>query len=135
MTTPTFPPGRYGRRREPRRTPRWVVAVLAGAVVLAGLAVAVGLYRQYGGAPVQGQVTRFTIVSDTEIRVSFRVRKPAGEAATCVVRARSADGAQVGLARVPVAAGPDSVELTHALPTTRRAVTGEVPRCVPGPVA
>ncbi|HEV2088956.1 MAG TPA: DUF4307 domain-containing protein [Cryptosporangiaceae bacterium] len=133
MTTPTFPPGRYGRRREPRRSPRWAVPAIAGVVVLAGLAVAVGLYRQYSASVVRGQVTRYTVVSDAEIRVSFRVHNAAGRAATCVVRARAADGAEVGLARVPVAAGPASTEFTHRLPTTRRAVTGEVTRCVPRP--
>ena len=36
MTAPTFPPGRYGRRRSPRSAPRWVVPVLAVGVVAIG---------------------------------------------------------------------------------------------------
>ena len=52
--TPTLPPGRYGRRREPARARRrWVTAALALMVVVAGLAITVKLYRQYAQAPYQ----------------------------------------------------------------------------------
>ena len=42
-----FPPGRYGRRRDPAhlRRRRWLTFALATLVAAAGLAIAVKLYR------------------------------------------------------------------------------------------
>jgi hypothetical protein len=63
--------------------------------------------------------------------ITFEVTRPAGRAVSCVVRARSRDGAEVGRAVVPVPAsgGNGSVVVTHALPTRARPVTGEVEGC------
>lgn len=130
---PVFPPGRYGHRRAPRRHPRrWLPALLAAATALAGLAVAVRLYQQYGAGPYDAQVVRFTDVTDRQVVVQFQVNLPAGAGATCVVRARDRSGVEVGRQQVRVAAGPDRRPLvSHRLATTARPVTGEVAGCGP----
>lgn len=127
--TPVFPPGRYGRRREPRRRP-WLVALLVAAVVAAGLALSVRLYQQYGDPAYDAQVVRYEI-ADTQVKVEFRVTVPAGGSATCVLRARSRDGAEVGKAEVRVDAPPGETQpvTTYSLATTARPVIGEVVRC------
>lgn len=126
-----FPPGRYGRRRAPRRRHPWVVALLLVAVVAVGAVLAIRLYRQYGDPTYDAQVIGYRGITDTEIVVEFRVNVPAGGAATCVLRARSRDGAEVGKAEVRVSAAPGETRpvTTHRLPTSARPVIGEVLRC------
>jgi Domain of unknown function (DUF4307) len=130
--TLTFPPGRYGRRREPRPGRRWVRAVLVGLVIVAGLLIAYQLTRQYGaGRPYDPAVERFYDVTDRQVVVEFTVRVPEGEAAICAVRARGADGAEVGRDEIRVDPPPGITRPTvvHRLVTTERPVTGEVQRC------
>lgn len=130
--TVAFPPGRYGRRREPRRWPRWLPAVLLVAVIIAGTAIAYQLNRQYGAArPYHPTVERFYDITDQQVVVEFTVRVPDGQAATCAVRARAADGREVGREEIQVDPPPGVTRprVTHRLTTTARPVTGEVQRC------
>ena len=127
MTRPAFPPGRYGRRREPHRAGRWVVPLLATAVVAATLMLAVFAYQRQT-SQVQTTVRKF-VVGTRDVRVTFEVHKPRQVAATCVVRARDIDGREVGRALVKVPAGRRNVTLTYVLRTSGPPVTGEVSRC------
>jgi hypothetical protein len=125
---PSYPPGRYGRRREPRPRRRWLVAVLAVAVGLAALAISIRMFQQYGQPDFEPQVRRYYDVTDTGITVEFSVRQPPGKPGTCVVRARSAAGAQVALDHVDTPVGT-RVVVTHRLTTSARPAVVEVPRC------
>lgn len=130
--TPSFPPGRYGRRRAPRRTPRWLPIVLAVGVVAVGTAVAMVLSQAYGpGRPYDATVHRFYDVTDEQVVVEFSVVVPEGETAVCAVRARAAHGGEVGREEVRVAPPPGETRplVVHRLATIERPVTGEVPRC------
>ena len=128
--TAKYPPGRYGRRREPQPRRRWLVFVLAALVGVAGLAVAWQLYRQYGPQEYEPQVQRFYGIADDGITVEFVVRKDADKRATCSVRARSSRGEEVGLAQVDVPEGAETL-VTYRLATSDRPVTVEVPGCGP----
>ncbi|TDB80122.1 MULTISPECIES: DUF4307 domain-containing protein [unclassified Micromonospora] len=131
--TPVFPPGRYGRRREPRRRrpllAGLLVAGLAGVLVLA----ASQLYTRYGDPNYDAQMITYADLTDTGVRVDFRVTVPAGGSAVCLLRARSHDGAEVGREEVPVSAAPGERHLVvrHRVPTTARPFIGEVLRCRP----
>lgn len=135
---PGFPPGRYGRRREPRHRPRWVrlatLAALLAAVVLAGTVAAAVLARQYGpGRPYQPTVERYYNITDSQVVVEFTVAVPAGETAICAVRARGEHGREVGREEVRVTPPPGvgRPRVVHRLATTERPATGEVQRCWP----
>lgn len=130
--TPTFPPGRYGRRRERRPTPRWVPVTVGAAVVILGVVVAVLLTQKYGaGRPYDVTVERYYDITDTQVVVEFTVVVPEGEAAVCAVRALARDGREVGRDEVRVTP-PEGVTrplVVHRLRTTERPVRGDVPRC------
>ncbi|MFI5935544.1 DUF4307 domain-containing protein [Actinoplanes sp. NPDC051494] len=129
-TTPVFPAGRYGRRRDGRRH---LAGPIAFAVVLA-IAVTVlvvRLYGQYGGTDYDAQIVRWTGATDTQVTLDFTVRVPAGGAATCNLRARDYDGNELGTRVVTVraAAGESMIEASEVVPTKGRAVVGDVLRC------
>jgi hypothetical protein len=122
-----FPPGRYGRRRAPRRRWRGAGTVALLTVIGVTLALAIGLYRRYGDRSYEPEVVGFSEITDRQIMIRFRVRLPAGEGAVCAVRARSRAGIVVGRAEVPVPAG--ATEVSYRLATTDRPFVGEVPGC------
>lgn len=128
-----FPPGRYGRRRDPHRR-RWLPWLLGLVVAAGGVAIAVKLYQQYADPAYQVRITRVTDLSDHQVTVTFEVRLPAGRGASCTVLAHARDGEQVGWAEVsvpPAPAGQRTGVVTYTLATSRRPVTGEVPGCGP----
>ena len=70
--TPVFPPGRYGRRREPRRRRAWIRwAVPAVAIAIIGL-ITLKLYYQYGQDEFSPTILQYSNVTDTSITVKFR---------------------------------------------------------------
>jgi hypothetical protein len=131
-TTPLYPPGRYGRRRDGRRhlTAPIVFGVL---VALLSVLVAVRLYRQYGDTDYEPQIVGWTDVTASQMTIKFTVRVPPGGAAACLLRARSYDGADVGTRTVTVAATGrgTTIEASEIVPTTARAAVGDVLRCRP----
>jgi len=132
-TPPSFPPGRYGRRREPRRARRRRLAyLLLVPALVAVVAVAWPLYRRYLYPPVQTTVQSYTDISDTGVTVHFTVYKPGGRPATCRVQARDRSGAEIGYAQVPVPAGT-AVPVVYPLPTRGRAIAVDVLGCVTTP--
>lgn len=128
-----FPPGRYGRRRAPRRTPRWLTALLVLAVLVAGGLVSVRLYTLYGDPRYDAKVITYTDITDNQIVIDFEVNVPSGGSAVCALRARSYDGAEVGSAEVRVDADPGAevARSRHRLATSGRPYVGEVLRCWP----
>jgi hypothetical protein len=126
-TVPAFPPGRYGRRREPGRRRRWVPALVVASAVLVGLAVAMLLYDRHGDPVYRPTVESFQLADD-HASIRFRVHKPATGTAVCRVRARDRAGAEIAGADVPVPAGGDAV-VEYTLATPSRAWAVDVPSC------
>lgn len=135
------PPGRYD---QPSRVAQRVLAVLL-AVSFVGLVGAVTwtLYQRYGTETIPVQVRGYQVTSDRTVRVDFEVTAPAGRTVFCLVRAKGQDFAEVGRVIVPVVGTGGRLRLQQDVPTTARAVTGEVPLCrsqpptqeSPGPTA
>ena len=130
---PVFPPGRYGRRREPQRRRPWLVAGLALVMLIVGALVAVRLYRNYGDPAYDAQVVTYTDIDDTGLTLVFRVNIPEGGQASCVLRARSRDGAEVGNQTILVRdrPGDGTTQVSQRMATNGKAMIGEVLRCVP----
>jgi Domain of unknown function (DUF4307) len=131
-TTPVFPPGRYGRRRDGRR--HLLAPIMAGVLVLAAsVALTIRLYHQYGQTDYQGQIVGWSDVTDASVRIRFTVQVPPGGSASCVLRARAYDGSEVGRRTVTVTARGDAttIETAEPVPTTARASVGDVIRCQP----
>ncbi len=125
---PVFPPGRYGRRRSPRRGRRWLTMLLA-VLVAAGVATLVWrMYDRYGNPAYQTTVTAVDPVTDRSVTVSFTVRKRAAGPAVCRVQARDHSGAEVGYAEVPVDPGA-TVAVRYTLPTTAKPYAVDVLGC------
>ncbi|HEU0240631.1 MAG TPA: DUF4307 domain-containing protein [Micromonosporaceae bacterium] len=121
-----FPPGRYGRRREPVRR-RWVLPLaLVAVIALTGL-VALKLYTQYGTQQFSPTVLSLTNVTNSTVTVTFRVAKPEGPA-VCTINAEARDGTILGTSDVPVPAG-SVVTVTHTVTTSGRPYIAEVPAC------
>ena len=131
-TTPVFPPGRYGRRRDSRRRVL-IPAILVTALIIVSALLMVKLYRQYGDPTYDAQVVRYTGITDTRVTVDFRVTVPPGGSATCLLRARSYDGTEVGRRTVTVTApaGERRATASESVTTTARPFIGEVLRCGP----
>src|SRR5688500_6271586 len=129
-TTPVFPPGRYGRRRDGRRR-LLLPALLAVVVGIAAVFLVVRLYGQYGDPDYDAQIVGWADVTDKQLTIRFRVRVPAGGAATCGLRARDYAGAEVGRRTVTVTAKDSAtrIEADEVVTTTSRAAVGEVVRC------
>ncbi|SCL27916.1 protein of unknown function [Micromonospora nigra] len=130
---PVFPPGRYGRRREPGRRRPVLTTLLALAAVAALGLVSLRLYQQYGNPAYDAQVITYTEITDGQVVVDFRVTVPPGGSAVCLLRARDRDGAEVGRETVTVAAAQGEREIIarHRLATDSRPFIGEVVRCRP----
>jgi hypothetical protein len=131
-----FPAGRYGRRRDPVRVRRrrWLTIAVGSLVLAAGVAIAVKLYAQYAHPPYE--VTNLDVIdlTDQGVTVSFDVRVPAGEGATCTVEGHTRNGVSVGQVDVdvpPAGPGATTIHVTYHLATSARPVTGEVPGCGP----
>ena len=140
MTVPNAarrrPDGRY---EEPSLVGQRVLAVLLGLLFVALLA-AVGflLYDRFiSPQNVRGRVIGFDVQTDSRVVIDVEVSKPVGGKAYCVVRARGADGAEVGR-DVAVLDDAGTQEPTargdFPLATTARAVTGELGQCTEMPI-
>ena len=102
-------------------------------MVAAALLVAWRLYRQYGDPLYDANVSRVTESTSTEVTVEFAVTVPAGGAARCTLRARGADGRQIGHELVEVQAEPGRTRAVgvHRLPTDGYARAVDVVGCGP----
>jgi hypothetical protein len=131
-TTPAFPPGRYGRRRDGKR--HLGVPITFGTIVLViCVALTVKLYHQYGDPAYDAQIVGWTDVTDSQMTIRFTVTVPAGGSAACVLRARTYDGTEVGRRTVTVSAKGDhnTIDASEPVPTTARASVGDVLSCQP----
>jgi hypothetical protein len=124
---PIFPPGRYGRRREPHRNRRWLAFALLLPVLVGATWLAVKLYSQYSGTVYNPIVSGFTVVSDHRVDLRLDVEQ-AAKPAVCRIQATDPSSIEVGYAEVPVPAG-SAVRVSYSLTTTGRATGVEVLGC------
>jgi hypothetical protein len=121
-----LPPGRYDA---PRRRNRVLAGLAAGALALAALWAAYGLYSRYYEGRLDAQLIGYDVTSDSSVRVTFEV-VPDGRRGECRVRARDRSGGEAGSRLVEVTPSDARTQtLTVEVPTQRRAVNGELVGC------
>lgn len=130
MTTPTELDERYGRTPRAERRRLWVVVASALAFVLV-----FALWLVWGGlleAPAKFEAvdTAHTIVSDSEVSVTWAFNVSPGTPAKCAVHALNSTFGIVGwkVVDVPTSTRQNQV-LTETVRTTELAVTGLIYRC------
>jgi hypothetical protein len=131
-TTPAYPPGRYGRRRDGKRHRAGPLTVLT-LVIVASLLLTVSLYRRWGETEYKAQIIGWTDVTATSMTIQFTVGVPAGGTAVCLLRARDYGGNEVGRREVTLTAAADATAITadQIVPTTAEGSVGDVIRCQP----
>lgn len=125
-----LPEGRYRRSASDQaRTDRRLKAV--GAVLGAALLAFVGWagYSYISGASVSGELTGFTIISDTEVELTLTVHKPASAIGVCTVRSQAPDGLEVGRADFRFEEDNEDFRRSVTLRTTARATSAELVGC------
>jgi hypothetical protein len=108
------PPGRYGRRRQAGR--RMSLPLIVAAVVfgIGALGLTWAYYQKYGQTNYSPEIIGWNEPSDTQMVIKFRVRVPAGEAASCVLRARDYQGFELGTRTIVVPAPSGGGEVVVA---------------------
>jgi hypothetical protein len=128
---PARPADRYGDR-PPSLRRRVLVVVGVGGVLLVALIWWIWVASTRSSPEVSYDLLGFDAVTTTSVEIRFSVAREPGEMVACVLRARAADGREVGRRQVVVPADPVArVELTSTVRTTGPAVTGEVLSCAP----
>ncbi len=131
MVTIERPAGRYGAPPRPAR--RWTRLVWIALALVVGIVIAVIAYRNLGSAPIEGKQLATTEITDGSMKLTFSVARDQPERpAVCIVRARSADGDEVGRKEVFIPSAASSVgpiERITVLRTAKRALVGEVFGC------
>ena len=116
-----------------RATKIVLIAVLgAGWAIALGLLFRAALYHV--NPAVRGTVVGYEVTSDRSVVVRYEIVRKAGVTAQCVIRARAADGSEVGRRLIVIPDGPDlRIARTEVLATTSRAITGEIQECRAAP--
>lgn len=128
---PALPPeSRYGRRASPVTRRR--VAIALGVLVLAaGVVVAVVGYQRFEGNDVEGSIGAYRVLDDNTVSVTISVtRKDPSRPASCIVRARSRDGAETGRREVLVPPSESkTVQVTTTVASYKPPFVGDIYGC------
>ena len=135
-TLPPRPQGRYDRR--PPVLQRLLGLFLGTVLIALIVAILVALWVRVSAETVSGRVLGFRITAADAVDIRLEVDKEKGSRAYCIVRARGADGLEVGRDVVevdPVGTQQRRVRTSFELTTSGRPVTGELAGCSPQPIS
>ena len=126
------PAGRYDT--PPLLLQRVLAVFIAITVTALVVAFTAALWQRATQERVTGRVLGYKVLSDSAVQIRLEVDKRSGGRAFCVVRARGADGREVGRDIVDV--DPDGTSDTRlradfTLSTSARPVNGEIAGCSP----
>lgn len=125
--------GRVNRPDSQPSNRKWWIIGGVLITLFSALIVTYGVYLQSG--QIRHTVTRYEVVDDQTVTVSFVVHRPPDTAVVCRVRAIAIDFSTVGTLDVEIpadaAGGARDVAQEVTLRTTTRANTGTVSKCVP----
>jgi len=125
------PAGRYGRPRPPARTRRRIAFALGAVAVAITIVVAVIAYQRFEGVDVQGQIDSYQVLDSQTVSVTISVtRKNPSQTVSCIVRARSRDGAETGRREIlipPTSAA--TVQVTTNVKSYKQPFVGDIYGC------
>jgi len=123
---------RLSRRYPKPRLPKSVIVVVVTLFAVASLGWLVWAAAVHADAPVSGQVTSYTVVSDREVAFTLSVDRPdPSRAAVCTVVAKATDYEAVGVLdniEVPPRA-ERVVDVRMTIKTLRRATNASLRSC------
>ncbi len=108
--------------------PRWAPAALI-AVGLAFLAFVTFLGLRLSNPAIDAGVLSYKTVTDERMTITYEVQRRGTSPATCVLRARSLDGFDVGYAVVELPPAQGRTNHTFEMRTASRALVGELVGC------
>lgn len=115
---------RYGLERRNRSTTVLIAAVMGTfIVVLAWVTFGIGT------SGLQHRLLAWTVISPTQVDITYEVRPPSDRTAYCVLRAQDSTRTDVGYAVVELPTGSDYVRITTPLTTLIPAYTVEILDC------
>ncbi|MEU9032275.1 DUF4307 domain-containing protein [Streptomyces sp. NPDC048383] len=123
-----LPEGRYGRSEDERADRRLKVVGSVLGVVLLGVVGWIG-WDYVGGQSVSGEMIKFQILSDTEVKVHLEVRKDASVTGVCTLSSQDEQHGEVGRADFTFAQRDTRVDEVVTLRTTGRATAVELVGC------
>lgn len=131
------PASRYGGQTVSTGTRRRIAIGLGALAAVLGVGVAALLYQRYEGADVEGRSAAFEVLDPQTVRVTIIVtRKDPSTPVVCIVRARSADGAETGRREILVGPSQDrAVQVSTTVKSYRPVAAGDIYGCgteVPG---
>jgi hypothetical protein len=123
---PVLPPGRYDPPRRKRPVVTGLIAVVAATAGLIGTYL---FYERYQRGRMDAQLTGYTVVSDTVVRVTLEV-VTSGHEGQCRIRARDRSKLETGSALVPVSpSGRRSQTVSVDVTTRSPAASAELVGC------
>ncbi|MGV0849783.1 DUF4307 domain-containing protein [Mycolicibacterium phlei] len=125
------PAARYGGQRQSPGHRRWLVIGVTAVAIVVGVAVAVFAARQFGAPEVKGELGAYELIDDETVKVTISVtRDDPSQPVSCIVRARSLDGAETGRREVLVAPSTHTtVVIDTIVKSTRKPVMGDIYGC------
>lgn len=125
------PESRYGRRRIPAARRRRIGIALGVLVVAAGVVLAFIGYQRFGAHDVEGAIDSYQVLDDQTVSVTINVtREDPSRPVSCIVRARSHDGAETGRREILVPpSGSTGVQVTTTVKSYKRPFVGDIYGC------
>ncbi|MER5727807.1 DUF4307 domain-containing protein [Streptomyces sp. NPDC002138] len=129
-----LPEGRYGRSADERTDRKLKILGAVLGAVLVGVVGWIG-WDYVGGQTVSGEIIKFQVVSDTEVKVHLEVRKDASVTGVCTLSSQDKNHGEVGRADYTFAQASDRIDEMLSLKTTGRAAMIELVGCQPAEAA
>jgi len=108
---------------------RWPQRLTTSLVVLAILGLIGFTQFRVANPSIEGELVAFNTVSATQIDVSWKVQRKAGQVIYCAIRAQDIHKTDVGYAIVALPAGEKIGQAKYSLTTNGTAVLAEVLGC------
>lgn len=119
---------RYGIKQTRYRTIVFWIIIIGSVVATIGYTTFRTINPKIGGA-----LTSFSVISDHQVNVQWRVVRPENQTTYCVLRAQDINRFDVGYATVEIVAGSESIEMMYNLNTSSKAVLAEILGCSNSP--